>query len=193
MQKYSPAPWRVGRFIFYFFSQQFPTPDRESMKTKPWTSLTSNVVNQWVFVGVTYRNMGKGLLSGAEMPHKQLHHQSPSQHWWHLPKMGTWSSLYNRNTTQQVGQCPLQAAQLLLPGSSQQSLQHICDYVWMTLVSFRDFLMCLSCLPSDLNKIPQYLRRGISCLPVENPAVQPLLQVQCLNKLPTNMECLILE
>jgi hypothetical protein len=33
------------------------------------------------FIGVTYRNMGEGLLTGAEMTQKQLHRQS-------LPSMG---------------------------------------------------------------------------------------------------------
>ena len=29
------------------------------------------------FIGVTYRNMGEGLLTGAEMTQGQLYHQSP--------------------------------------------------------------------------------------------------------------------
>lgn len=34
------------------------------------------------FIGVTYRNVGNGLLlTGAEMSQRQLNHQSPPQHW----------------------------------------------------------------------------------------------------------------
>ena len=29
------------------------------------------------FIGVTYRNMGEGLITGAEMTQRQLYHQSP--------------------------------------------------------------------------------------------------------------------
>lgn len=41
------------------------------------------------FIGVTYRNVGNGLLlTGAEMSQRQLNHQSPPQHWWLLTKAG---------------------------------------------------------------------------------------------------------
>jgi hypothetical protein len=33
------------------------------------------------FIGVIYRSMGEGLLTGAEMTHGQLYHQSLPQHW----------------------------------------------------------------------------------------------------------------
>jgi hypothetical protein len=32
------------------------------------------------FIGVSYRNMGEGLLTGAEMIQRQLYHQGPPQH-----------------------------------------------------------------------------------------------------------------
>jgi hypothetical protein len=32
------------------------------------------------FTGGTYRNMGEGLLTGAEMTQRQLYHQSPLQY-----------------------------------------------------------------------------------------------------------------
>ena len=48
------------------------------------------------FIGVTYRNMGEGLLTGAEMTQRQLHHQSP-------PSMGDSSQkLELRETAQPV-------------------------------------------------------------------------------------------
>lgn len=37
----------------------------------------------WIseFIGVTYRNMGEGLLRRAEMTQRQLHHQKPTPAW----------------------------------------------------------------------------------------------------------------
>lgn len=45
--------------------------------------------------GVAYRNMVKGLFTGAETVQIQLHHHSPPQHGRQLPKLRTWSTLHD--------------------------------------------------------------------------------------------------
>ena len=69
------------------------------------------------FIGVTYRNMGEGSCTGAEMTQRQLYHQGPPQHEWQLTNLETWGTLHS-----------LQVAQLVSASSgqlvwSQSSLQ----------------------------------------------------------------------
>ena len=37
---------------------------------------------------INYNNVGKGLLTGAEMTLRNLHHESPLQDGWQLTKLG---------------------------------------------------------------------------------------------------------
>ena len=67
------------------------------------------------FIGVTYRNMGEGSCTGAEMTQRQLYHQGPPQHEWQLTNLETWSTLHSLQAAQQVGECPFRVT---LPGSS---------------------------------------------------------------------------
>lgn len=71
----------------------------------------------WImsFIGVTYRNMGEGSCTGAEMTQRQLYHQGPPQHEWQLTNLETWSTLHSLQAAQQVGECPFRVT---LPGSS---------------------------------------------------------------------------
>lgn len=62
--------------------------------------------------------MGEGLLIGAEMIQRRLHHQSLPQHGRQLTELGTWSTL-SLQTDQQAGEWPFQSPPWLvcLPGS----------------------------------------------------------------------------
>lgn len=62
------------------------------------------------FIGLSHRNMGKGLL-------RQLHHQSPPQCSSSSAEVGTYSTLHSPQTAYQVGKCPSQLAQLICPSS----------------------------------------------------------------------------
>ena len=47
------------------------------------------------FIGVTYKNIGEGLLTGAEMTQRQLHHQSQPENSDSSQKLGTWKTLHS--------------------------------------------------------------------------------------------------
>ena len=49
-------------------------PDREPMIDQSENTTTAELGEPVSFIGVTYRNMGKELLTGAEMTQRQLHH-----------------------------------------------------------------------------------------------------------------------
>ena len=60
------------------------------------------------FIGITYRSMGEGLLTRAEMTQRQLHHQGPSSWVTAHKNWETWSKLYSFQAVQQVGMCSFQ-------------------------------------------------------------------------------------
>lgn len=53
-----------------------------------------------IFTGLTYRDMSEGLLTGANMTQRQLHHQSSHLPGWQLTKTGSWEL-----TAQSAGNC----------------------------------------------------------------------------------------
>lgn len=61
---------------------------------------------------VSSKSMGEGLLSGARMTQRQLHHQKPPlpTAWvgGHSQKLGTSGSLHSLQIAQQVGECSFQ-------------------------------------------------------------------------------------
>lgn len=86
----------------------------------------------WIseFIGVTYRNMGEGLLRRAEMTQRQLHHQSPASMGNGLksgnlehtacPQLGRSENVLSRQRCWYVplpGLCFFQAAQLVWASS----------------------------------------------------------------------------
>jgi hypothetical protein len=55
-------------------------PNREAMIDRSTDTTKVQRGEPMSLIGVTYRNMGEGLLPGAEMTQRQPHHQSPPQH-----------------------------------------------------------------------------------------------------------------
>ena len=53
--------------------------ERNPQKTKVWIPRKSYLMIKWLFIGVTYRNMGEGLFTSTEMTQRQLHHQRSPQ------------------------------------------------------------------------------------------------------------------
>lgn len=80
----------------------------------------SRLVQQWFILGVTYRIMGKELLTGAEMTQIQLHHQTLPQHGWQVTADG--SVVHNLQRAQHIGECPSVVAQLVWASPGQLSL-----------------------------------------------------------------------
>lgn len=108
------------------------TSNREPM-TNQGTDITKFQHGEPVsFVGVTYVSVGEGFLTGAEMVHRQLHHNSPPQHWRQLTQSGNlehstkpiggssgWRRSYPRPS---VLSFLFQAAQLVSSSSRQNGL-----------------------------------------------------------------------
>jgi hypothetical protein len=61
-----------------------------------------NNENIIIIIIITYRNMGRELLRGAEMTQRQLHHQSQPENSDSSQKLGTWKTLHSL----QIGECP---------------------------------------------------------------------------------------
>lgn len=64
------------------------TPDREL--TADQSGADTSLVNHEFYQGLLNRNNGCGVT--GEVTQKLLHHQSPLQHGWQLPKQGIWST-----------------------------------------------------------------------------------------------------
>jgi hypothetical protein len=92
-----------------------------------WSPQKSKVQNTKVqlgeplsFIGVTYRSMGKGLLTLAKMTQMTATSPRLTPAWGTAhssQKPGTWSTLHSLQAAHQVGECPFQAAQLVWAGS----------------------------------------------------------------------------
>lgn len=66
------------------------------------------------FIKITYRNVGDGLLRGAEMTQRQLPHQRPPSIGDSPQNLEAGSTLHSLQSAQQVGQCPFQVTDLNL-------------------------------------------------------------------------------
>ncbi|EDL93261.1 rCG45805 [Rattus norvegicus] len=67
------------------------------------------------FIGVTYRNMGEGLLTGAEMIHRQPCPQTPPPAWVKAHKIGILELAWP--TVRQVRESPFPGPQLFFSKS----------------------------------------------------------------------------
>lgn len=55
-------------------------PDRESVTDQKTDAIKVQLSEPASFIGAIYRNMDEGLLKGAEMTQRRLHHQSSPEH-----------------------------------------------------------------------------------------------------------------
>jgi hypothetical protein len=84
------------------------------------------------FIGVTYRNIGEGLLKRSDMSQKIIASLNPIQAWWQLVKarnLEIWSSVHSLWGPEQVGESPYRASNCSesLPGrlASLYSSRHL--------------------------------------------------------------------
>ena len=83
----------LGTHPTHIYSPQTSNPQQ----TEALITLKSNLVIEWVFIGVTEIWMKK------QEWLRELYHQSPSQHRSQITELGTWSSLHSLQTDQWVG------------------------------------------------------------------------------------------
>lgn len=70
-----------------FYDKTFPVethsarlPNRSGAHNRPTSDSTEVELDEsMTFIGIIYRNMGEGLLTGAEMTQRLMHHLSPPQ------------------------------------------------------------------------------------------------------------------
>lgn len=84
----------------YSFQTENPPQTREQMPSKV------QLKEPMSFIGVTYRNMGEGFLTGAEITQRQLPHHSPPQPGDSSQELETRSTLHSLQATQQAGLGP---------------------------------------------------------------------------------------
>lgn len=65
-----------------------PSPDRELTTDLKYGRCKVQLGEPVGFIGVSYRNVGEGLRTGAQMTQRQLCHQVPPQHGWQLTTAG---------------------------------------------------------------------------------------------------------
>ena len=100
------------------------------------------------FIGVAYRNMGEGSLTGAEITQSQMHHQRPPQSRWRLTKPGATTQPAGSSTDWRasfpidsvIGLNLFQAADWVSESSMQLDLFTLSGSILVNLVGFREFL-----------------------------------------------------
>jgi hypothetical protein len=75
--------WHMSRLFLWRLNKCLFTLDSEPTTDQGMDSTTIQLGGPMSFIGATYRNMGEGLLTGAEITLGQPHHKSlPQRGWW---------------------------------------------------------------------------------------------------------------
>lgn len=102
----------VTKLLWRKHCSYLPTLEREPMTDKVWAPPESNLIQQWVLLG---------LLTEVWV---RMTHQGSPQREWQLTKLGSWSSLFSLSAAQQVRGCPFQGS--LLVQTSLRKLSWFC-------------------------------------------------------------------
>jgi len=78
------------------------TTDRELLTDQSTNTTKVQLAKPMSFIGVIYRSMDEGFLTGAEIICRELIHQGPPQYVWQLTKLGMWGTQWSLWAAKQV-------------------------------------------------------------------------------------------